>query len=222
MLQGRPGSGAKRETPGLVRLSDPSRAPPALLDPFAIPFPTELLQEHPGLHAVMSETGATPMECGMTSEGPGGALQQNQCLYLSLAAASRAPGASLQPSAQFLRTSIEAAVRRGRPNWAEHDFLGQEVGAFADFLIWGIPQTPRLRGRAVAIYNEAEGTCEVVRTQGNTDVNAPVFAVWFSGSHYRWVRWATPEPGLAALLALHQGQDGGPDRVPTIITDTRA
>ncbi len=113
-------------------------------------------------------------------------------------------------------------MRRGRPNWNEQDFLGQEVGAFADFLIWGIPHTPRVRGRAVTIYDESEGTCETVRTQGHTDVNAPVHAIWFSGSHYRWVRWTTPETGLAPLLTLHRARTGGPDRVPTIVTDTRA
>ena len=33
------------------------------------------------------------------------------------------------------RLRIEAAVRSARPNWAHADFLGEEVGAFADFLI---------------------------------------------------------------------------------------
>ena len=94
------------------------------------------------------------------------------------------------------------------------------MATFADSLIWGIPATRQLRGRAVAIYEESTGACEIFRPQGGTNLNAPVLALWFSGSHYRWVRWAAPGPGLATLLALHQGRADGPDRVPTIITDT--
>ena len=78
------------------------------------------------------------------------------------------------------------------------------------------------RGSAVAIYEESTGACEIFRPQGGTNLNAPVLALWFSGSHYRWVRWGAPGPGLATRLALHQGRADGPDRVPTIITDTVA
>ena len=113
----------------------------------------------------------------MTNVGPGGDRQQNQCLYLSLAAATRAPGASLQPTAHALRSAIEAAVRRGRPGWENADLLGQEVGAFADFLIWGAPHARLLRGRAIAVYDAQNGTCEIIRTPGNTGMNTPVIAV---------------------------------------------
>ena len=159
------------------------------------------------------------MECGMTSTSQGH-WRQNQCLYLSLAAAAGATPGSFHTVANDLRSTIEGAVRRNKPNWADRDFLGQEVGAFADFLLWGMQDTPLLRDRAVAVYDARAGTCEIFRSLAAAASPAPVLALWFSGSHYRWVRWSPPAPSLPALLAAHGPPGAAQPRVLTIITNT--
>ena len=50
-----------------------------------------------------------------------------------------------------------------------------DVGAFADFLVWGIKASPLLTDRAVAIYNEEDGSCEVFRPRAGTGVNSARF-----------------------------------------------
>ena len=91
------------------------------------------------------------MECGATSRGDSGQQVQNQCFYLSLAAATSPRGADHHEAHRDIRHRIEAAVREARPDWQAADLLGQGSGAFADFLIWGIQASPQLRGRAVAV-----------------------------------------------------------------------
>ena len=204
----------------LERLDDPRRAPPPLEEPFQITFPDELPREAPGLWAVLQATGARFMECGMTVEGPTGERLQNQCFYLSLAAAARAPGEPLQAVADDTRAKIEQAVREARPTWQDADFIGQEVGAFADFLIWGLQKAPRLRGRAVAVYDGRTGTCEVFRPAQLANRRDPVLAVWHTGAHYRWVQWTTPDPTLHTLLGLHRAGPANSPRVPTLVTNT--
>ena len=160
------------------------------------------------------------MECGMTVEGPSGERTQNQCFYLSLAAAVRSPGEPLQDIANDIRVRIENAVRTARPSWQEADFLGQEVGVFADFLIWGLQHAPRLRGRAVAVYDGRTGTCEVFRPPQLASRRDPILAVWYSGAHYRWVQWGSAPPTLHTLLGLHRAGPAGSPRVPTLVTNT--
>ena len=102
----------------------------------------------------------------MTRTDRTGALTQNQCLYLSLAAAVRPRQAEVHEVAGSLRAQIEAAVRRDRPHWAEQDLLGQEVGAFADFLTWGLQAAPLLRDRAVAVYDSRTGAAKYTSPGG--------------------------------------------------------
>ena len=113
--------------------------------PFLPPRPVAAPAASAGIRQVWEAFGATPMECGATGMGPSGERVRNQCFYLALAAASAPPGSDLPAVARGLRQRIEEAVREARPfDWASHDFLGQEVGAFADFLVWGIPASPLL------------------------------------------------------------------------------
>ena len=160
------------------------------------------------------------MECGQTSGDAGSAFAQNQCLYLSLAAAVARPPATIQENAGALRAGIEEAVRTARPDWAEADFLGQEVGASADFLIWGEPAVTALRGRAVAVYDSRVGTCEIFHSLTRATGDAQVIALWFTGAHYQWVSWADPAPLLADLLSLHAEEQNGAPLVPTLVTNT--
>ena len=160
------------------------------------------------------------MECGQTSGGTQHEYRQNQCLYLSLAAAVGHPPASIRETAAALRAGIEDAVRTARPAWQEADFLGQEVGAFADFLIWGEPAVAALRGRAFAIYDCRAGTCEIFRANVHGAGNAEVVALWFTGAHYQWVRWSPPGPTLAELLTFHATEQNGAPLVPTLVTNT--
>ena len=145
---------------------------------------------------------------------------RNQCFYLALAAATTDPGAPLAIAARSLRRHIEAAVRAARPQGAAADFLGQDVGTFADFLIWGIPASPATRGRAVAVYNGAEGTCEILRPQGPDAIQRPVLALWFEQDHYVWVRWGGRRggPRLPVLLQRHRGGPVNAPAVPTLVT----
>ena len=152
----------------------------------------------------------------MTRTDGAGVLTQNQCLYLSLAAAVRPQRAEIHDTAGTLRLQIEAAVRRARPQWEERDLLGQEVGAFADLLTWGLSAAPTLRERAVAVYDARTGGCEVFRPPGRNPDTTPVAALWFSGAHYRWVRWREPGPTLAQLLTAHAQPGPGQPRVLTV------
>ena len=118
-------------------------------------------------------------------------------------------------------------MRAPRPNWAHHDFLGQEVGAFADFLIWGLQAHPRLRNRAVAVYNGTNGTCEIFRSFHHVDRHAPVIALWFeppageSLGHYQLLQFDPRQPSLLQLARLHRrGPADGP-AIPTITTDAQ-
>jgi len=194
-----------------------SNVPPPVREPFAIPFPDDLDRRAPGLHAVLAQFGATLIECGMTSTDGEGLLTQNQCLYLSLAAAVRPSHAAIHSVAGDLRERIENAVRTARPEWTDRDLLGQEVGAFADFLTWGLLATPLLRGRAVAVYDARTGGCEVYRPPTQDPRHTPVAALWFSGAHYRWVCWRAPGPTLAHLLSAHAQPPSGHPRVITVI-----
>ena len=147
-------------------------------------------------------------------------------LYLALAAAVAAPHEEHTLIAAELRQQIEAAVRAARPNWATEDFIGQEVGAFADFLIWGLPAAPRLRAHAIAVYHEHAGTCEIFRSPHRAGRQSPTIALWYSGpgggrlGHYYWLRYGTSNPSLGQLLTLHRSTGGRGNRVPTLITDT--
>ena len=197
--------------------------PPPPAPPRPLPCPATT----PGLTRVLRDLGATILECSATGLDEAGAPVSNQCLYLALAAAARPPGPlpsgpELAADARAMRRRIEAAVRTARPDWEEADFLGQEVGAFADFLIWGIPAVPTLRGRAVAVYHATEGTCEVFRPPDPAVAQRPVLALWFHGAHYQWVRWdpGRPPPRLARLLAHHQVGPVQAPAVPTLVTDT--
>ena len=107
-------------------------------------------------------------------------------------------------------------MRRARPHWAEQDLLGQEVGAFADFLTWGLQAAPLLRDRAVAVYDSRTGGCEVYQPRGRDAATTRVTALWFSGAHYRWVRWREPGPTLAQLLSAHGQTGAGRTRVITV------
>ena len=152
----------------------------------------------------------------MTRSDGTGVLTQNQCLYLSLAAAVREHQTEIHDIAGSLRHHIETAVRRARPNWAERDLLGLEVGAFADFLTWGLQAAPQLRDKAVAVYDARTGGCEIFRPPGRNPHTTPVAALWFSGAHYRWVRWRPPGPSLAQLLTAHAQPATGQTRVITV------
>ena len=165
------------------------------------------------------------MECRATSLSAAGHVAYNQCFYLALAASVAAPQENRATLAAELRDQIEGAVRAARPHWAEEDLIGEEVGAFADFLIWGIQAAPRLKGKAVAVYNEQLGTCEVFRSPHHTNRRSVAIAVWYASprpgqlGHYTWLRYNSPETTLGQVLATHRGTRGQGGRVPTLVTD---
>ena len=124
-----------------------------------------------------------------------------------------------------LRAHTEGAVRAARPSWAAQDFIGQEVGAFADFLIWGVQATPRLRARAIAVYHAQDGGCEIFRSAHHVGRQSPVIALWFASpgegqvGHYYWLRFGNPDITLRQLLAAHRRGAGPGSRVHTIVTN---
>ena len=219
---GRAGSDRNEQAhaPPLARLPNPRDAAPPI-EPFEIPFPDDLAASSPGLFAALAQFEARLVECGATSYSPSGEWLQNQCLYLCLAAATSSTPEHIHQLAQTMRNSIEGAVRRARPNWATTDFLGEEVGAFSDFLIWGIPHTSALQERAVAVFDSRTGTCEIFCPNTPAGPRSPVLALWFSGAHYRWVQWAPPGPSLPELLTALLNEAPLGHRVPTILTHTQ-
>ena len=196
----------------------PRRPVVPLLPPRPVAFPATTQ----GLRQVWSTLGATLMEGGATTRGAAGEQISNQCFYLSLAAATCPPGEDHHVAHLDIRRRIEAAVREARPDWEVADLLGQEVGAFADFLIWGLQACPRLQGHAVALYNSVQGTCEVFRPPGLAVARRSVRAICYIPGHYLWVRWGRNRgaPSLTALLARHQVGPRDAPSVPTIITHT--
>jgi len=172
-------------------------------------------------HAAMNHFGARLIECGATSYAPNGEWSQNHCFYLCLAAAISSAPEHIHQQANTMRNTIERAVRRARPHWATEDFLGEEVGAFSDFLIWGIPDTPALQDRSAAVFDSRTGTCEIFSPNSPASPRPPVLALWFSGAHYHWVRWAPPGPSLPELLIALLNESPHGQRVPTILTQTQ-
>ena len=114
-------------------------------------------------------------------------------------------------------------MRAARPNWAAQEFLGAEVGAFADFLIWGLQAAPRLRARAVAVYHGQDGTCEIFRSQHHTGRHSPLIALWFSGAgaghlgHYHWLRFSSPSVTSGEPLTAHRRGRGQGTPITTIV-----
>ena len=152
-------------------------------------------------------------------------MAYNQCFYLALAASVTAPREHHAAVAAEIREHIEGAVRAARPQWAAEDVIGQEIGAFADFLIWGLQATPRLRGRAVAVYDEQHGTCEVFRSPHRASRRSHVVALWYAGpgqgrlGHYTCVRFHPADATLGQLLTIHGGAGGRAQRIPTLVTN---
>ena len=173
----------------------------------------------------MEQLGATRVECGATAVAPDGSKAANQCFYFALAAAVAAGQESHHRLAAELREQIESAVRAARPNWSAQDFLGAEVGAFADFLIWGLQAAPRLRARAVAVYHGEDGTCEISRSQHHTGRHSPLIALWFSGpgpghiGHNYWPRFRSPTIALGDILASHRRGRCQNNRITTFVTN---
>jgi len=194
----------------------PLRPPVPLLPPRPVATPVTT----PGLRQLWSDLGAVLMECGATSRGDSGQQVQNQCFYISLAAATSPRGADHHEAHRDIRHRIEAAVRGARPDWQAADLLGQGNGAFADFLIWGIQASPQLRGRAVAVYNPAQGSCEIFRPPGPEVARRQVVAICHLPGHYVWVKWGRPGggPRLAELLARHQVGPRDSPAVPMLVT----
>ena len=127
--------------------------------------------------------------------------------------------------AEEIRAHIEGAVRAARPQWAEEDFIGQEIGAFADFLIWRLQATPRLRGRAVAVYHEQQGTCEIFRSPHHASRRSQIVAIWYTNQgagrlgHYTWLGLQPASITVGQVLAIHREAGGHGQRVQTLVTD---
>ena len=173
----------------------------------------------------MTHLGGTIMECGATSVSAAGNVAYNQCFYLALAASVTAPHENHAAVAAEIREQIEGAVRAARPQWEAEDVIGQEIGAFADFLIWGLQAAPRLRGRAVAVYHEQDGTCEIFRSPHHTSRRSHVVAIWYTSrgaghlGHYTWLRYHPSDTTLGQILTVHRGTREQGRRVPTLVTD---
>ena len=193
--------------------------------PRALALPAHTTRNCPNLTQALERLGGTRMECGATSVSAEGQVAYNQCFYLALAASVAAPQENRATLAAELRDQIEGAVRAARPQWDAEDLIGEEVGAFADFLIWGLQAAPRLRGKAVAVYNEQLGTCEVIRSPHHANRRSVTIAVWYASprpgqlGHYTWLRYASPETTLGQVLVAHRGTRGQGGRVPTLVTD---
>ena len=120
-------------------------------------FPAEIPLRFPGLWAVLADFGATLVDCGAQGVDEQQTATANQCFYLCVAAAARPPSEPHAQVALSFRRHIEAAVLAQNQSWV--DPAGPEAGAFADFLVQGLPAIPELRRHAVAVYQSHNGTC---------------------------------------------------------------
>ena len=183
------------------------------------------MRDTPSLGEALARLGGTIMECGATTASAAGDEAHNQCFYLALAASVAAPQEHHAAVAAEMRAQIEGAVRAARPQWAEEDVIGQEIGAFADFLIWGLQATPRLRGRAVAVYHEQHGTCEIFRSPHHASRRSHIIAIWYTSQgagqlgHYTWLRFHLANVTSGQVLAIHRGAGGRGRRIQTLVTD---
>ena len=197
----------------------------SLPPPRDLGLPTCVTRDFPNLAEALAQLGGTIMECGATSVSAAGNVAYNQCFCLALAASVTAPHENHAAVAAELREQIEGAVRTARPQWKAADVIGQEIGALADFLIWGLQATPRLRGRAVAVYHEQDGTCEIFRSPHHTSRRSHIVAIWYTSpgpgrlGHYTWLRYHPSETTLGQVLTAHRGTSGQRRRVPTLVTN---
>ena len=214
-----PSSSAMADVLRRLDAIDPPRSAATLTD---VPFAADLPLTAPGLWAVISEFGGSLVNCGAWGVSEAQAPAANQCLYLCLAASVLPAGAPYVATASSFRRHIEAAVLAAHPQWL--DPMGPEAGAFADFLVQGLPAVPQLRSQPLAAYDSAERTCEIFRSPIWYNPAAAVIGLWHAHGHYQWLRWGLPAPGpsLAALLAARASPHEGSPRVPTLVVDAGA
>ena len=145
------------------------------------------------------------------------AAAANQCFYLCLAAATQPLASPHATTALSYRRRIEAAVLARHPRWV--DPAGPDAGAFADFLVEGLPAVPALRHRPIAVYNAAEGSCVIYRSPQWHEPLAPVLGLLHSGGHYQLLRWGGRGvgPTLTDLRNSHNASLHGAPHVPSII-----
>ena len=108
------------------------------------------------------------MECGATSISAQGTAENNQCIYLALAAGVAAPNENHHHVAIELRQQIEGAVRAARPYWAAHDFIAQEVRSIGSSPIEQQPPTARRTSwhdPAVCIHGDVVSSYPALKLQ---------------------------------------------------------
>jgi len=182
----------------------PGAAPPSPRD-----WDPDLATSHPGLAWAVARWGGRRYECGARGEDEVGRGINNQCFYLSLAAAVRGTGEADARLALRLKRLFEASVRLVR---GAHYDLQADAGAYADFLAPALTSYSPLRSRAVAVIDGEAGSIQVYRAPATLDPDSPVLALFFSNAHYQWVRWEGGGPTAAALASACYGP--GPPGAP--------
>ena len=120
-----------------------------------------------------------------------------------------------------LKRRIESEVGQANLEWAGNQDRAAELGAYADFLVYGMRAVPQLRTRCVAIFTATTGTMEYFSIPTQLDNTAPVITIWHVPGHYQWLRWMIgPGPTLPDLQASLDAPPGG--HTPIKYIGTRA
>ena len=147
----------------------------------------------------------------------------NQCIYLSLAAATEPVEGAIATTACAFKRRIEAAVLLSRgANYP----LEADEGAFADFLEDGMSSVGALHSRTVAVADAATGGVTLYSAPEVLNTSAPVILLWHTPGPYQLIRWCPPEgqpmprPGPFGLrLSQPPGREDTP--VPHTLIDAK-
>lgn len=111
---------------------------------------------------ILKLLGLIAQDQGATNTNEDGVTIYNQCFYLSLAKSYSETTCvrSLRDTALGLKRVIEAAVLAEHADWGG-ERVGEDVQAFADFLVFVLGTNALLSELAVAIFDAATGGVEV-------------------------------------------------------------
>lgn len=139
----------------------------------------------------LERLGLVHKEAGSSNRNEKNELIRNSCFYLSLASSylsgigalavwcdsgdtlesadtkllREADGALISETALQLKRVIEAAVLSAHPEWAQQGFVGEDVQAFSDFLVYILESQTIISDWAVVVFDTSSGFADIYKGQ---------------------------------------------------------